>query len=103
MVPPLLSCTAQVTEVFEVPVTVAVNCCFPPTETDGDPGETATAMAGGGEAGFDPLPQAASTSNKAAASINSHRTDFLISRRLIMFPPRPSDLVSVLLLGNATE
>src|ERR1700687_5888372 len=85
MVPPLLSSTAQVTAVFEVPVTVAVNCCFPPTETDGDPGETATAMAGGGEDEFEPLPQAASTSNKAAASIISHRTDFLISRRIIMF------------------
>src|SRR5258708_39667093 len=94
MAPPLLSCTIQVTAVFEVPVRVAVNCCFPPTETHGDPGETATATAGGGEAEFDPLPQAASPTNKVPATINSHRTDFLISRRLIMFPPRPINLVS---------
>jgi hypothetical protein len=34
----------QVTEVLLVPVTVAVNCCFPPTPTDGFAGETLTAM-----------------------------------------------------------
>ena len=35
--------TSQVTAVFDVPVTVAVNCCVPLTATVADEGETLTA------------------------------------------------------------
>jgi hypothetical protein len=41
--PPMILFTSQVTAVFDVPVTVAVNCCVPPTTTVADEGETLTA------------------------------------------------------------
>ena len=40
--PPWTPFTSQVTAVFEVPVTVAVNCCVPKFGMFGAPGETVT-------------------------------------------------------------
>src|SRR5512138_733542 len=48
MVPPPLSCTAQVTRVSVVFETVAVKSCVPPACTVAVAGDTATAMGGGG-------------------------------------------------------
>ena len=49
--PPALPFTAQFTLVVVVPVTVAVNCCCSPRNTDAVAGETETVTegAGGGE------------------------------------------------------
>ena len=46
--PPVLPFTDQVTPVFVVPVTVAVNCCCSPRNTDTAAGETETVTEGGG-------------------------------------------------------
>ncbi len=44
IVPPV---AVQVTAVFVVPVTVAVNCCVPPVLSEATVGETVTATGGG--------------------------------------------------------
>jgi hypothetical protein len=45
MVPPVAD---QVTAVLELPVTVAVNCCVPPVNSEADVGLIVTATTGGG-------------------------------------------------------
>jgi hypothetical protein len=46
--PPFTPSTDQVTAVFVVPVTVAVNCCVPPSATIAVVGEMVTVIVGGG-------------------------------------------------------
>jgi hypothetical protein len=45
MLPPVAD---QLTPVFVVPLTLAVNCCVPPVKSDTDVGETTTATVGTG-------------------------------------------------------
>jgi hypothetical protein len=49
--PPGTLLTLQVTAVFVVPLTLAVNCCVRPSRTLAVPGETVTEMEGGGGGG----------------------------------------------------
>ena len=46
MLPPVTPSTCQVTAVLLVFWTVAVNCCWPPTLTDGKSGDMVTVIAG---------------------------------------------------------
>jgi hypothetical protein len=55
--------TLQVTAVFEVPDTVAVNCCVPPAVTVAVAGETATEIGVGGVELPPPPPHPATISN----------------------------------------
>ena len=64
IVPPLAD---QVTAVLLVPVTVAVNGCVPPGESDADVGEIATAIVSG------------------ALTVTVANADFVVSAALVAF------------------
>jgi hypothetical protein len=75
----------QVTAEFEVPVTVAENCCWPPVCTDADNGLIATVTVGG--LGFDaegpaeppqPVRCRIVSKPKARTTVNSHRRSFFV-------------------------
>ena len=57
--------TLQFTAVLVVPVTVAVNCCVPPSGTEAEVGETLTEMVGGGGVVPPPPPPQAARSKAA--------------------------------------
>jgi len=54
--PPGTPLTAHVTPMFELPVTVAANCCVCPRNSVALPGWIVTVIAGGGGGGADPRP-----------------------------------------------
>ena len=62
-VPPVAD---QVTDVFVLPVTVAVNCCVPPVCSEADVGLTLTTTGGGG-----------------AMTVTLAEADFLVSATLV--------------------
>jgi hypothetical protein len=81
--PPVTPFTCQVTDMFEVPVTVALNGCARPARTVIGFGETETATwggGGGGEPGFpglpadEPVTPAQSAWNRAAPSTRNRRS-----------------------------
>jgi hypothetical protein len=84
MVPPAAD---QVTPVFDVPVTVAVNCCVPPVCTDADKGLIATDTVEG--PGFDaeglaeppqPVRSRIVSKPKVRTVVIPHRCRFLVWR-----------------------
>jgi hypothetical protein len=82
MVPPAAD---QVTAEFEVPVTVAENCCWSPVCTDADNGLIETVTVGGlafGAKGPTEPPQPERcrivSKPKARTAVNSHRRSFLL-------------------------
>ena len=71
--PPATPFTAQVTPVFELPVTLAANCCVCPRNAVALPGWIVTVIVGGGGGGgeFRPLVPAHAPSANVAASATS--------------------------------
>lgn len=84
--PPGTPFTLQVTAVFEVPVTVAVNCCVLPSNTLELEDDTVTATDGdGGDVVLDelPPPQPPKRMTKPNEQRNANRTPKFFSTRLI--------------------
>jgi hypothetical protein len=69
LLPPVIPLTCQVTAVFVVLATVAVNCTVPPISTELDEGLTPTVMTGGGGGGGGLPPQKAQSDVKAKATM----------------------------------
>ncbi len=68
--PPVMPLTCQVTAVFVVPVTVAVNCTEPPTDTLTGLGVTLTVIPGGGGGPELPPPLQESKPRESRSSAN---------------------------------
>jgi hypothetical protein len=94
--PPVILFTCHVTEVFVVPVTVAVNTCVLPALTLDEAGATATLITGGGVVPTPAPPHPHTDSNAAKVPASAHGILRFITATPVQYLCKPSCLIKVL-------